>query len=139
MTDIRTQYLIERAIDGNLTSEEQQELQDLKARHPELENQISAEIGLANLMKGQAPSSFGPDFQAKVMDQIAREAESHPVLFDADFVDRLWNLFPKVGLPSLGTACLFMVANASAAAAETPIIDALFGLPSEQLQMFFII
>ena len=139
MTDIRTQYLIERAIDGNLTSEEQQELQDLKARHPELEDQISAEIGLANLMQGQAPSSFGPDFQAKVMDQIAREAESHPVLFDADFVDRLWNLFPKVGLPSLGTACVFMFANANAAAAEIPIIDALFGLPSEPLQMFFII
>ena len=139
MTDIRTQYLIERAIDGNLTSEEQQELQDLKACHPELENQISAEIGLANLMQRQAPSSFGPDFQAKVMDQIAREAESHPVLFDADFVDRLWNLFPKVGLPSLGTACVFMFANASVAAAEIPIIDALFGLPSEPLQMFFII
>ena len=138
MTDIRTQYLIERAIDGNLTSEEQQELQDLKARHPELENQISAEIGLANLMQGQAPSSFGPDFQAKVMDQIAREAESHPVLFDADFVDRLWNLFPKVGLPSLGTTCVFMFANASVAAAEIPIIDAVFGLPSEQLQMFSI-
>ena len=138
MTDIRTQYLIERAIDGNLTSEEQQELQDLKARHPELESQISAEVNLANLMKGQAPSSFGPDFQANVMDQIAREAESRPVLLDTDFVDRLWNLFPKVGLPSLGTACVFMFANASAAAAEIPIIDALFGLPSEQLQMFSI-
>jgi len=138
MTDIRTQYLIERAIDGNLTSEEQQELQDLKARHPELESQISAEVNLANLMKGQASGSFGPDFHAKVMDQIAKEAENRPVLLDTDFVDRLWNLFPKVGLPSLGTACVFMVANASAAAAETPIIDALFGLPSEQLQMFSI-
>ncbi len=139
MTDIRTQYLIECAIDGKLTSEEQQELQDLKTLYPELESQISAEVNLANLMQGQAPSSFGPNFHAKVMDQIAREAQSHTVLFDADFVDRLWNLFPKVGLPSLGAACLFMVANASAAAAETPIIDALFGLPSEQLQMFFII
>ncbi len=138
MNDIRTQYLIERAIDGNLTSEEQQELQDLKTLYPELERQISAEVNLANLMQRQAPSSFGPDFQAKVMDQIAREAESRPVLFDADFTDRLWNLFPKVGLPSLGTACVFMFANASAAAAEIPIIDALFGLPSEQLQMFSI-
>jgi len=139
MIDIRTQYLIELAIDGNLTSEEQQELQDLKARHPELESQISAEFNLANLMKGQATGSFRPDFQAKVMDQIAREAESRPILLDADFTDRLWNLFPKVGLPSLGTACLFMFANANAAAAEAPIIDALFGLPSEPLQMFFII
>ena len=139
MTDIRTQYLIERAIDGNLTSEEQQELQDLKTLYPELESQISVEVNLANLMRGQAPSSFGPDFQAKVMDQIAREAESRPILLDADFTDRLWNLFPKVGLPSLGTACLFMFANANAAAAKAPIIDALFGLPSEQLQMFSII
>lgn len=138
MTDIRTQYLIERAIDGNLTSEEQQELQDLKTRHPELENQISAEVNLANLIKGKASGSFGPEFHAKVMEQIARKAKNRPILLDADFVDRLWNLFPKVGLPSLGTACLFMVANASAAAAETPIIDALFGLPSEQLQMFSI-
>ena len=139
MTDIRTQYLIERAIDGNLTSEEQQELQDLKKLYPELESQISAELSLANLMQAQAPNSFGPEFQAKVMKQIAREAENRPMLIDADFVDRLWNLFPKVGFPSLGTACLFMVANANAAAAETPIIDALFGLPSEPLQMFFII
>ena len=139
MTDIRTQYLIERAIDGKLTSEEQQELQDLIARHPELESQISAEVNLANLIKAQASGSFGPEFHAKVMEQIAREAKNRPILIDADFVDRLWNLFPKVGLPSLGTACLFMVANASAAAVETPIIDALFGLPSEQLQMFFII
>ena len=138
MTDIRTQYLIERVIDGNLTSEEQQELQDLKTLYPEMESQISAEVNLANLMKGQATSSFGPEFHAKVMEQIAREAENRLILIDADFVDRLWNLFPKVGLPSLGTACLFMVANASAAAAETPIIDALFGLPSEQLQMFSI-
>jgi hypothetical protein len=138
MTDIRTQYLIERAIDGNLTSEEQQELQDLKVRHPKLESQISVEVNLANLMKGQAPSSFGPDFHVKVIDQIAREAESRPVLLDTDFVDRLWNLFPKVGLPSLGTACVFMFANASAAAAEIPIIDALFGLPSEQLLIFSI-
>ena len=138
MTDIRTQYLIERAIDGNLTSEEQQELQDLKTLYPELESQISVEVNLANLMRGQAPSSFGPDFQAKVMDQIARESENSPILLDADFTDRLWNLFPKVGLPSLGTACVFMFANASAAAAEIPIIDALFGLPSEQLQMFSI-
>ena len=139
MTDIRTQYLIERAIDGNLMSEEQQELQDMKTLYPELESQISAEVNLANLMKGQATGSFGPEFHAKVMEQIFWEAENRPTLIDADFVDRLWNLFPKVGLPSLGTACLFMVANASAAAAETPIIDALFGLPSEQLQMFFII
>ena len=139
MTDIRTQYLIERAIDGNLTPEEQQELQDLKTLYPELERQISAEVDLANLMQGQAPSSFGSDFHAKVMDQIGREAESRPVLLDTDFVDRLWHLFPKVGLPSLGTACLFMFANASAAAAEIPIIDALFGLPSEQLQMFSIL
>jgi hypothetical protein len=138
MTDIRTQYLIERAIDGNLTSEEQQELQDLKVRHPKLESQISVEVNLANLMKGQAPSSFGPDFHVKVIDQIAREAESRPVLLYTDFVDRLWNLFPKVGLPSLGTACVFMFANASAAAAEIPIIDALFGLPSEQLLIFSI-
>lgn len=138
MTDIRTQYLIERAIDGNLTSEEQQELQDLKVRHPKLESQISVEVNLANLMKGQAPSSFGPDFHVKVIDQIAREAESRPVLLDTDFVDRLWNLFPKVGLPSLGTACVFMFANASAAAVEIPIIDALFGLPSEQLLIFSI-
>ena len=138
MTDIRTQYLIERVIDGNLTSEEQQELQDLKARHPELESQISAEVSLANLIQGQAPSSFGPDFQAKVMDQIAREAESRPVLFDADFINQLRTLFPKVSLLSLGTACVFMFTNASAAAAEIPIIDALFGLPSEQLQMFSI-
>lgn len=138
MTDIRTQYLIERAIDGNLTSEEQQELQDLKVRHPKLESQISVEVNLANLMKGQAPSSFGPDFHVKVIDQIAREAESRPVLLDTDFVDRLWNLFPKVGLPSLGTACVFMFANASAAVAEIPIIDALFGLPSEQLLIFSI-
>lgn len=139
MTDIRTQYLIECAIDGSLTSDEQRELQNLKTRLPELENQISAEVNLANLMQGQASSSFGPDFHAKVMRQIAREAENRPSLFDTDFVDRLWNLFPKVGLPSLGTACLFMFANASAAAAEIPIIDALFGLPSEQLQMFSII
>ncbi|NNE56483.1 MAG: hypothetical protein HKN36_00085 [Hellea sp.] len=139
MTDIRTQYLIERAIDGNLTSEEQQELQDLKTLYPELESQISAELSLANLIQAQAPSSFGPKFHAMVMEQIAREAENRPVLLDTDFVDRLWNLFPKIGLPSLGTACLFMVANANAAAAETPIIDALFGLPSEPLQMFFII
>ena len=138
MTDIRTQYLIERAIDGNLTSEEQQELQDLKVRHPKLESQISVEVNLANLMKGQAPSSFGPDFHVKVIDQIAREAESRPVLLDTDFVDRLWNLFPKVGLPPLGTACVFMFANTSAAAAEIPIIDALFGLPSEQLLIFSI-
>ena len=138
MTDIRTQYLIERVIDDNLTSEEHQELQDLKARHPELESQISAEVNLSNLIKGQASGSFGPEFHAKVMEQIAREAKNRPILIDADFVDRLWNLFPKVGLPSLGTACLFMFANASAAAAETPIIDALFGLHSEQLQMFSI-
>ena len=138
MTDIRTQYLIERAIDGNLTSEEQQELQGLITCHPELENQISAELSLANLIQRQVPSSFGPDFHAKVMDQVAREAESRPVLFDPDFTDRLWSLFPKVGLPSLGTACVFMFANAIAAAAEIPIIDAVFGLPSEQLQMFSI-
>lgn len=138
MTDIRTQYLIERVIDGNLTSEEQQELQDLKTLYPEMESQISAEVNLANLMKGQATSSFGPEFHAKVMEQIAREAENRLILIDANFVDRLWNLFPKVGLPSLGAACVFMFANASAAAAETPIIDALFGLPSEQLQMFSI-
>ena len=138
MTDIRTQYLIERAIDGNLTPEEQQELQDLKMRQPELENQISADVNLAKLMQGQAPSSFGPEFHAKVMRQIAGESENRPSLFDRDFVDRLWSLFPKVGLPSLGTACVFMFANASAAAAEIPIIDALFGLPSEQLQMFSI-
>ena len=78
MTDIRTQYLIERAIDGNLTSEEQQELQDLKKLYPELESQISAELSLANLMQAQAPNSFGPEFQAKVMKQIAREAENGP-------------------------------------------------------------
>ncbi|MAW53316.1 MAG: hypothetical protein CME01_10855 [Geminicoccus sp.] len=138
MTDIRTQYLIERAIDGNLTPEEQQELQDLKTLYPELESQISAEVNLANLMKGQASASFRPEFHAKVMEQISREAENQPPVFDADFVDRLWNLFPKVGLPSLGTACVFMFANASTAAAEIPIIDALFGLPSEQLQMFSI-
>ena len=80
MTDIRTQYLIERAIDGNLTSEEQQELQDLKTLYPELESQISAELSLANLIQRQAPSSFGPDFHANVMDQIVREAESRPVV-----------------------------------------------------------
>ena len=91
MTDIRTQYLIERAIDGNLTSEEQQELQDLKTLYPELESQISAEVNLANLMKGQATGSFGPEFHAKVMEQIFWEAENRPTLIDADFVDRLWN------------------------------------------------
>ncbi len=138
MHENRTQYLIERYLDAVLTPEEHSEFDDLRASHPALEQQISDGKALRNLLQSAKPDSFNPFFQSRVMRRINQEHESTGALFSQQLADAISQLFPRVAALSLAMAGLLMISNFIAATNETPLIDALLGLPTDSPEVMMV-
>ncbi len=162
MPNLRIEQLIEKSLDGALNNEERAELDEYIAQNPSLKSQIAGDAVLHNLLRtsgatefasgfenrvmddveteavlsarlgGAKATSFKPFFEARVMRRIKEEAGQSGVLLSFEVTDLLSRLFPRVTAPALAAASIAMVANVSAASAGVPIVDAVFGLPSEE-------
>lgn len=161
MDDQRLQYIIEKHLDGSLTADESEQLDALMKESPALERRIadeetlyrlvrdikptgfSASFGrnvmrnieeettLQRLVSEAKPAGFKPFFQTRVMQRLAEEEKNAGTFLSQAINEMISRLFPRVAIPAFAAASLVMAGNVGAAAAETPFVDALFGLPSD--------
>ena len=161
MFDKTTKILIEKFFDGTLTPAERSALDRLAFSDPALRRRleddamvrsllcsvserefgvsfvdevvrdIQEEAALSKLLAANKPQAFKAGFQRRVIDMIIMERAEAGLLFNRDLSEFLSRLFPKFAAPVALAASFAMVANANAAVAGAPIIDALLGLPSE--------
>lgn len=162
MPDLRIEQLIEKSLDGALNDAERAELDAYIAQDPSLKSRLAGDAVLHNLLRasgttefssdfsnrvmddiemeaalsvkleGAKAISFKPFFEARVMRRIKEEAEQSDTLLSFEVIDLLSRLFPRVTAPAVAAASIAMIANVSAASAGAPIVDAVFGLPSEE-------
>ncbi len=74
--------------------------------------------------------SFAPGFEDRVMARIAAERKTAHDFFSLEVSDLISDFFPKFAGPAFIAATMMMAFNFSTAAAETPFVDAIFGLPA---------
>lgn len=158
MPDNRTDELIEKFLDGSLSEPEQAELDTLAERNPEIAQRIAKAQALNQAMRVSAenwfgpsfaegvsdaltledqlatarPDSFAPFFEVRVMRAIADEGKSTSGFFTTELSDMLSRMFPRIAVPAAAAAGFAMAANVSVAEVDTTLVDALFGLPTEQ-------
>lgn len=162
MPDLRIEQLIEKSLDGALNDEERAELDEHIAHDPTLNSRIAGDAMLQNLLRASGKmefasgfkdrvmgdieteaalsgglerakaTSFKPFFEVRVMRRIKEEAAQSGALLSFEVTDLLSRLFPRITVPALAAASIAMVANVSAASSGAPIVDAVFGLPSEE-------
>lgn len=161
MDEHRLRYLIERHLDSVLTRQERDELDAALAANPNLKRRLSDEAALhrlgrnaaakqfsaefnnsvmteveneaalSKLLSAAKPEGFKPFFQARVMRRIAEEEQESGALFSQEISGMMARLFPRVAVPAFAAASIVMAGNVGAAAAEAPLVDALFGLPTD--------
>ena len=162
MFDDHIEALIERFFDDALTSAERAELDALAASDPAIKRRLEDDAMVRSLLQSASPRQFSPAFldlvvhdvaeeeklinllaahktqgfkpffEQRVMGTIEAEHTEKDSFFNREVSDLLSRLFPRFTIPVAAAASLAMVANASAAAAGAPLIEALIGLPSEQ-------
>ena len=129
MTDkLRLQYLIEQYLDGTLTTDEQAELDRLRRSDVRLDIRLDSEAKLSDLFANYGEAGFAPGFENRVMARIGEVDQQ----VSTEFYSQLYKLFLRISAPAIGTMCLLMFVNISTAADDVPLLEALFGLPSEQ-------
>lgn len=161
MDDRRLRHLIEKHLDSSLTSDEREQLERCIAEDPALEQRIAdeetlhrlardatpesfsasfaqrvmehveEENALRRLMSAAKPAGFKPFFQTRVMRRIAEENQNTGAFLSQAVNEMISRLFPRVAVPAFAAASLVMAGNVAAAAADTPLVDALFGLPDD--------
>lgn len=162
MINAHIETLIEKKLDGTLSDEEQSELETLAANNPEILRRLKESEALQAVMRVRLNPKFGksvdrqilvnlereakvlellkqakseslnPFFEARVMSRIEKEASQLTNFFTIEISDFLARVFPRIATPAVIVASLAMFANASAVAPNAPILDALFGLPSQE-------
>lgn len=161
MDDQRLQYIIEKHLDGSLTADESEQLDALMKESPALSDALltkrlcivlcatlnrlvfpplSAGTSCATSKRKrlysvsclrQNPLGSNRFFQTRVMQRLAEEEKNAGTFLSQAINEMISRLFPRVAIPAFAAASLVMAGNVGAAAAETPFVDALFGLPSD--------
>ncbi len=171
MFDDRVEGLIEKFLDDALNAAEREELQSLFSSDPAIRRRLDDDATVRLLLENAAPAQFSENFADGVLRSIAQERNLAEFLsahkakgfrsgyaervaraieaerlekdrfFSREVSDGLRDLFPKFATPVAAAASLAMVANANAATAGAPLLDALFGLPSDEASevSFFVI
>jgi anti-sigma factor RsiW len=137
MSDAATRYLVERHLDGSLSPHEAGELAKRCIADPALKRMLANEEKIRALMQRNAELEFQPQFARRVLARLREESaqESDPLLSLAAALSRL---FPRVAVSALSAAGLLMLANWKAAAAAAPLVDALIGLPAQNLDLLLL-
>ncbi|MEO1309607.1 MAG: hypothetical protein AAFV51_01400 [Pseudomonadota bacterium] len=161
MFDEHTEALIEKLFDDDLTADERRELEALAASNSAVRRrleddamvrsflqsatgrwrrsaftdrvmaEIAEEAALQDLLSAHKPLAFRPPFVQRVMNTIQSSAFSAKTSLNGALSEALVRLFPRVAAPVIAVIGVVMISNIHAATAGTPLIDALFGLPSE--------
>lgn len=125
MDEREKQALIERWLDDTLTSEQKIAFDALVETDPDMARRCDDARSLAAVGEDAAPLVFDAGFEGRVMARIRAQDREAPVTI-ASLIEQL---FPRVTAPAGALAAIFMVGNVNAAAAQTPFIEAMFGLP----------
>ncbi len=125
MDDLAKRALIERYLDGGLTDGDQAEIDALRGHDPAFRDALDAAGALQKTMDLAAEPAFRPGFEGRLMARLSG-IEARRGVSVGDLIGRL---FPRVAIPAGAAAALFMAGNLSAAAADTPMVEAMFGLP----------
>lgn len=135
MIDISTRRLIEGQLDGSLSPREADELARLCEADPALRTTLAEEQEIRELMRRHADLSFEPNFAQRVLARLGEERDNDTL---SSFAAALATLFPRVAVSSLSVAAVVMVINWKAAAGTAPLVDALLGLPSPNLDLLLL-
>jgi len=135
MSDERTQYLVERLVEGRITEDEQNELDAARTNRPEVDRLIAAERELRAIIADARNPEFKPFFEQRVMKRLEEEymssaRQSEASFFDVDLSAALARLFPRVAMPAFAVSALAMASNAAAATPGVTLTEALFALPT---------
>ncbi len=161
MFDERAELLIEKFFENSLTQPERAELDARAAGDPALKRRleedafvraalqsapdyqfgpafseriardIEDEERLARLLSAHGAQGFKPSIAPRVIRTIAKDQVREPDILNFEVGETLGKLFPKIAAPVAAAAGLAIFSNVSAAAAGTPVIDSMLGLPGE--------
>lgn len=122
MINEKHQALIERAVDGTLTDDDRAALAELSSDAVFSDALTDAMVLKTALEEAPSPE-FRPYFEARTLARLKRE-------LSPDSEDLLWRMFPRISIPAGALAAFLLWGNVAAAADGTPIVEAMFGLPS---------
>lgn len=139
LPDPETRDLVERFLDGTLTPEQSAELTARRNSDQALDRLIAGEEQLHAFVATGAAKTFRPLFEKRVMAQLAEVSTDNGMSSALSFPAAIARLFPRIALPSLSAACLLMAGNYSAAAADTPLLYALIGIPTQAFDLLLLL
>ena len=122
--------LKEKFLSGDLTETEQAELNALRRQHASLDAFVVDNQKMEAAVRKASEAAFTPGFENRVMARIAAERQTANDFFSLEVSDLISHFFPRLAGPAFIAASMIMALNFSTAAAETPFVDALLGLPA---------
>lgn len=161
MFDAETERLIEALLDGHITRTDAARLEAIMQDDPHIRQRINRdqrlqsvlekskaeafkagfeqrvvsileqEKALQALLSAHSSKAFRPFFDARVMANLHKELSQKSAFFDRELSEILSRYFPRVALPMVVAAGLAMAANFGAANPDSPLVDRLMGLPSQ--------
>ena len=163
MFDEKTEMIIERHFDDKLTLAERAEFERLLASDPDFKQRVAnerivytafrpsqnwrfspkfaervvrdwrEEADLGALFRENRIKTFGEGFRQRVEASIRNEQIDSARFLSREVGDLLVRLFPRVAMPALAAGVTAIIMNVNAAAAGVPLMDALLGLPGDEV------
>ena len=135
----REELLIEKAIDGTLSTEEAEAFETMIQERPELADRVRREAELHGVLRAAAPDRFAPFFDQKVMRRIAEAGRSGAEVAAQQIEESLAFVFRRLAVPAVAVCLLLAVTNVYQAqtgpfGSELSVAEAMFGLPPTGLE-----
>jgi anti-sigma factor RsiW len=161
MYDFDTERLIEALLDGRISKTEAVRLEAMMEDNPTIRHRIERDKRLQSVLETSKAQAFNAGFERRIVSAIAQEQALHTLLsahrskafppffdarvmaslrkdlgqksafFDAEFSEILGRYFTRVALPTIAAAGIAMATNFGAASPDSPLVDRLMGLPSQ--------
>lgn len=122
--------LLYRSLDSELTSEENEKLQEGLRHNPDLEQERQTVIRMRSTLKTQSQKGFAPGFADRVLTRLQNEQNEQPAE-DNLFSSVMWS-FRRVAL--IGAASILFLAFNNFMQAKEVSVDSLFALPTVSLE-----
>ena len=133
----RHRYLIEQALDDDLSPSERDELDRLLRAHPHLQRHLDEEQAVHTLMRPSAPDAFEDGFAERTMSRLNRELmtaeDPAPTTVWDELTAGMELLLRRFGAVPASAVLALAIYNAYAGppldATSSTLVERLFGLP----------